>query len=364
MASLNCAGPLDGVRVIDLSRLLPGPYATLCLQGLGAEVVKIEEPKVGDYLRHTPPFLTRDGQQVGAWFAAINRGKRSVGLNLRDPADHAALLALLADADVLVESFRPGVMQRLDLDPLALCSRFPRLIVASLTGWGQTGPMARLPGHDLGFCALAGVYGFGEPTMPRVQWADVAGGGLNAALRITAALTGRERQRDVYAAPEARWLDIAMLDGMVGLMQTQYASAAAHAGPDELLTGSIPNYNLYRCADGWLAVGALEPQFAAVLTQVTGEVTREGIARVLLGGTRVEWGERLADACVVPVLRPEEVSSHPQVVARGLFTEGLAHPPTGPVYGAAPALGEHNATELARVGYRPPESSPPGYSAS
>lgn len=354
MASVTGTTPLAGVRVLDLSRLLPGPYATLCLQGLGAEVVKVEEPSVGDYLRHTAPFVQRDGQQVGAWFAAINRGKRSVALNLRDPADHAALLALCADADVLVESFRPGVLQRLGLDPAMLCGRFPRLIVASLTGWGQTGPMARLPGHDLGFCALAGVHGFGEPSMPRVQWADVAGGGLNAALRITAALLGRERSPDAYRAPEARWLDIAMLDGMVGLLQTQYATAAAGAPPDELLTGSIPNYNLYRCADGWLAVGALEPQFAAILTRVTGEGTHEGIARVLLTGTRAAWAERLADACVVPVLRPEEVADHPQLVARGLFSEGLAHPPTGPVFGAVPALGEHNAAELARVGYRAP----------
>lgn len=339
--------PLDGVRVIDLSRLLPGPYATLCLQGLGATVVKVEDPRGGDYLRHMPPFVERDGRPVGAWFATINRGKRSVALDLKAPAGREALLALLADADVLVESFRPGVLTRLGLDPRALRDRFPRLVIASLTGWGQTGPWAQLPGHDLGFVALAGMLAGPDPQMPRVQWADLAGGGLNAALHIAAALVGRAR------TGEGAWLDVAMLDGIVGVEQLAFAVDAAGHPPVDALTGGLPNYALYRCADGWLAVGALEPQFAAILTGVVGASDREGIAAALLGGTRAEWAERLGDACVVPVLELPEVREHPQVAARGLFTaDGLAHPPTGPVDGPVPELGAHTADELARAGYR------------
>jgi crotonobetainyl-CoA:carnitine CoA-transferase CaiB-like acyl-CoA transferase len=339
--------PLAGVRILDLSRLLPGPYATWCLQGLGATVVKVEEPGAGDYLRHTPPFVRPDGFEVGAWFASINRGKRSVALDLRSSAGRGALLALLSDADVLVESFRPGVLARLGLAPELLRERFPRLVVASVTGWGQTGPYAAEPGHDIGFLALSGLLDDPAPRMPSLQWADVAGGGLCAALRIAAALAGRAQ------TGRGDWLDIAMFDGLIGLQPFPFAVQAAGAPPDRLLSGGLPNYRLYACADGWLAVGALEPQFAQVLFGVTGESTHEDIERVLLTDTRAAWAERLAAACVVPILSRAEVPGHPQVVARHLFEGGLPHPPTGPVTGSVPVLGEHTEAELARVGYVP-----------
>lgn len=334
-------GALSGVRVVDLSRLLPGPFGTLCLQGLGAEVVKVEDPRGGDYLRHVPPF---DGAH-GAWFAALNRGKRSVALDLRREDDREALLALLADADVLVESFRPGVMARLGLDPAALVARFPRLVVASLTGWGQTGPMAQLPGHDIGFLALAGLFAHDPAPRPlRQQWGDIAAGGLHAALRVVAALLDRER------TGHGGWLDIAMLDALVGFQQTAFATRRVGAPPDGLLTGDAPTYGFYRCRDGWVSVGAVEPQFVAALGAA--DLTAEGLARYFADGTRAEWAARLGGACVVPVLTLDEVLDHPQVRARGLFVDGLPHPPTGPVHGAVPALGEHTAAELARVGYR------------
>ncbi len=326
------------VRVLDLSRLLPGPFATLCLQGLGATVVKVEDPVGGDYLRAIPPQLG----EYGAWFTALNRGKRSVALNLRDPAHHAALLALLGDADVLVESFRPGVLTRLGLDPRDLQERFPTLVIASLTGWGQTGPWARLPGHDIGYMALAGMFADCEPRVPRMQWADVAAGGLIAALRIVDAV--RERDR----TGQGTWLDIAMLDGLVGLQQTQFARFAAGAAPDALLTGGLDTYRFYRCADGVVAVGALEPQFAAHL----GPADAASLTTLFAGMTRAEASERYADACVVPVLGLDEVVAHPQVVARALFEDGLPHAPTGPVSGPPPRLGEHTEIELERVGVR------------
>jgi alpha-methylacyl-CoA racemase len=334
---------VNGMRVVDLSRLLPGPYATLCLQGLGATVVKVEDPNGGDFVRHLPP---RIGEH-GAWFAALNRGKRSVALDLKGADGRSALLALLADADVLVESFRPGVMARLGLDPVVLRAQFPRLVIASLTGWGQTGPYARLPGHDIGFLAIAGLLGGPDPRVPTLQWADLAAGGLHAALRITGALLDRAR------TGEGAWLDVAMLDALVGLQQTQHALLAAGAPPDELLTGGSPVYGLYRCADGgWITVAALEPAFRAVLEAATDDVSAEGLTRLFASAPRDAWLERLGGACVVPALALDEVPGNVQVAARGLFADGLPHPPTGPVSGPAPALGEHTAAELLRVGYR------------
>lgn len=334
---------MKGTRVIDLSRLLPGPFATLCLQGLGATVVKVEDPNGGDYLRHVPPALG----DTGAWFAALNRGKRSVALDLKRPDGREALLALLGDADVLVESFRPGVLARLGLDPLDLRARYPKLTICSLTGWGQSGPWARLPGHDLGFLSLAGMFGHEDPRVPRLQWGDLAAGGLCAALRIADALVERAR------TGEGAWLDVAMLDGLVGVQQTQFAQLAAGAPPDGVLTGGTPVYGLYRCQDGgWVSLAALEPPFLNALSRETDDLSPDGLARLFASAPRDAWAERLGDACVVPVLLPEEVAAHPQVAARGLFGPGgLAHPPTGPVEGAVPGLGEHTQAELARVGY-------------
>ncbi len=323
------------MRILDLSRLLPGPFATLCLQGLGATVLKVEDPHGGDYLRHVPPTLTLDGETHGAWFAALNRGKRSVAIDLRTEAGRAHVLRLCGEADALIESFRPGVLARLGLDPAMLVERFPRLVVASLTGWGQTGPMASLPGHDLGFLALAGMFGAATPGVPRLQWGDLAAGGLVAALRVLGAVH----------AGRGGWLDIAMLDGLVGLQQTQFATLAAGAPADGLLTGEAPVYGVYRCADGgWVTVAALEPQFAAVLAHATGgDLGRDALVRLFASRPRDAWLGELAGACVVPVLTPEEVASHPQVAARGLFCEaGLVHPPTGRVLGPVPRLGEHD----------------------
>ncbi len=326
---------MAAVLVVDLSRLLPGPFATLCLQGLGHEVVKVEDPNGGDYLRHMPPQLTFGDRQHGAWFAALNRGKKSVTLDLRTEPDRALLFRLLERADVLLESFRPGVMARLGLAAPSLLERFPRLVVASLTGWGQDGPLAALPGHDIGFLSLAGMFGHATPSVPRVQWADLAAGGLLAALRVV----------DAVAKGGGRWLDIAMLDGLVGLQQTQFAQLAAGAPPDGMLTGQLPIYNLYRCADGgYVSVGALEARFMEPLAHAAGDLSAESLSRLFLGAPRDAWMARLGEACVVPVLRPEEVAAHPQVANRGLFdAAGLAHPPTGRVEGAVPGLGEHQA---------------------
>jgi alpha-methylacyl-CoA racemase len=236
-------------------------------------------------------------------------------------------------------------------------------VIASLTGWGQTGPYAQLPGHDLGFLALAGMLapsaGESDPRVPRMQWGDLAAGGLTAALRIASAVYDRTR------TGEGAWLDIAMLDGLVGLQQTQFAQLAAGAPPDPYLTGGVPIYNLYRCADGRLvSLAALEPPFLAVLSRETSDLSAEGLAALFATAPRDAWVERLGGACVAPVLSLDEVAKHPQIVARGLFSPGAAfpHPPTGPVEGPVPELGEHTEEELERAvsGQRSAISDQPG----
>lgn len=354
---------LAGIRVIDLSRLLPGPACSWYLGGLGAEVVKIEDPAGGDYVRHVPPY---DSRGLGLWFAALNGGKRSVALDLKRTSHRAALRALLAQADVLLEGFRPGVMARLGLDPAELVRSYPRLVVASLTGWGQTGPLADAPGHDLNYCGLAGALSLdarheGVPDLPGLQVADLAGGALTAALAITAALYERER------TGRGQWLDCAMLDGTLALVgHLVSAAAATGAGPapgGETLTGAVASYGTYRAADGGLvALGALEPKFWAAFCAAVGAdvpMEREAVAAVLARRARDEWASVGAGACLTPVLELHEVAAHPQIQARGLIsgqgeqTRVRTPFPGAATPGPAPLLGEHTASALSAVGYDP-----------
>jgi len=361
--------PLDGVRVLDLSRLLPGPMCTWYLAGLGATVVKVEDPAGGDYLRHVPPF-TRQG--AGAWFSAINAGKRSVALDLRRPESAVALRALLRRADVLVEGFRPGVMARLGLDPEDLGRRFPRLVVASISGYGQTGPLQALPGHDLGYVGLAGHLSLGHrrqgvPAPPAIQVADMAGGALTSALAITAALFGRER------TGRGAWLDTSMTEGALALVAPQVAAAAESGqlpppGAD-LLTGGVPIYGVYRCAGGRLiTVAAIEPKFQETLRGVLQEaigapvpLEGEALAAAFATRTRDEWAALLEQACVTPVLDLHEVLEHPLHRWRGsIVGQGRSRRVRPPFPGAertallpCPALGEHTAAELADAGVDP-----------
>lgn len=353
--------PLEGLRVLDLSRLLPGPACTWYLYGLGAEIIKIEDPNGGDYLRHVPPM--KEGG-AGAWFEALNAGKRSVALDLRRPADRAALRALMAGADVLLEGFRPGVLARLGLDPTELAQSFPRLVIASLSGFGQTGPLADAPGHDLNYCALAGLMSLaarhgGVPDVPGVQVADLAGGALTAALAITAALVQRER------SGRGQWLDISMTEGALALALPALASTWAGEAPQpgaETLTGGLPVYGIYRCADGgMLAIASLEPKFWQALSAVAGEVPleRAPLTALFLTRPRDAWVGLLREACVAPVLELHEVSEHPLHRARGaILGEGSARQLRPPFPGArvgarAPALGEHTEAELRSAGYDP-----------
>lgn len=360
--------PLDDVRIVDLSRLLPGPMCSWYLRGLGAEIIKVEDPHRGDYLRMIPPLGADD---MGVWFSAINAGCRSVALDLKSDRGRAALLALLETADVLMEGFRPGVLARLGLDPVALGARFPRLVIASISGFGQTGPLRALPGHDLGYVGLTGALSLGArpdgaPDVPGVQVADMAGGALTAALRITAALLLRTR------TGEGGWLDISLTEGVLPLMVPALAQTAHHgeapAPGADALTGGLGAYRVYRCRDGGLlAVAAVEAHFQEALAAglgIDGPLTTDALAAALLAETRDTWADRLAGACVTPVLDPVEVLSSPlhrdRGAIRGSGSRARVVPPVGGeapwLHAPAPALGEHTAEVLAEVGWVAPEA--------
>ncbi|HYQ81796.1 MAG TPA: CoA transferase, partial [Anaeromyxobacteraceae bacterium] len=252
--------PLDGVRVLDLSRLLPGPYATLVLADLGADVVKVEEAPGGDYLRWMPPLA---GEQSG-FFHALNRNKRSLRLDLKKPAGAAAFRRLVRRFDVVVESFRPGVMDRLGLGYEALRAAQPGLVLCSISGYGQDGPYRNRAGHDLDYCATAGVLALNgppeRPLPPGVQVADVAGGSWPAVAGVLAALVRRA------ATGEGGHVDVSMTDGALAMLVLQLGGAAARGTPlqraGEMLNGGAACYGVYRTRDGrFVALGALEPKF-------------------------------------------------------------------------------------------------------
>jgi len=355
--------PLEGTRVLDLSRLLPGPMCTWYLRGMGAVVIKVEDTGVGDYLRITPPFGP-DG--VGSWFTSLNAGKRSVSLDLKQAAHQEAMHALIEHVDVLVESFRPGVMARLGMDPVDLRARYPGLVICSITGYGQTGPMAALPGHDLGYVGLAGGLSLaarreGVPDVPGLQVADVGGGGLTAAMRICAALYARER------TGQGDWLDVSMTEGVLPFMVPALAGFAASGDVpqpgEEVLTGGTPNYGTYRCRDGGVvAIAPLEPKFWMNLLAVVGddlEMDKGALTALFATRDRDDWVDCLGQACVTPVLELDELAAHPQHKARGaLVGEGadlrVVPPfPSGAECATlpAPALGAHTVEELSRVGF-------------
>jgi alpha-methylacyl-CoA racemase len=362
---------LSGYRVVDLSRLLPGPFCTWLLGCQGAEVLKIEDPQGGDPLRHVPPFLPEKdarggpvaGGGQGALFAMLNRGKKSVALDLRKDGGRRALRALLAGADVLVEGFRPGVMERLGLPPEDLCREFPRLVFARITGWGQTGPWATLPGHDLNFVGAAGLLSLGRrcdglPVLPGIQAADLNGGSIYAAFAIVSALLERER------SGKGALLDLAMAEGALTLVAPALAAMAAtgSAPPpgEDMLTGGSPSYGVYRCSDGrFLTFCPLEPAFWEIFRERSGYAgsspVASEIAAILATRPREAWVELLAEACVAPMFELSEVPEQAQFSARGVIRKGpftleIAPPVSGFAEGFSPSLGEHTEAEMRRVG--------------
>lgn len=374
-------GPLDGLRVLDLTRLLPGAFATGLLGDLGAEVIKVERPGVGDPMRAYEPRI--GGASAYTW--VLDRNKRSVALNLRDPRGGAVARRLAATCDVVVESFRPGVADRLGLGYDALRAESPALVVCSISGYGADGPLASAAGHDINYIGRAGLLSVtgdaAGPAIPGTQVADVAGGALLGLAGLLAALWRAQR------TGEGDHVDVSMTDGAFALMALQlgehFATGRIPAAGEELLNGGVPCYSTYRCADGrWLAVGALEPPFWRLVCEVVGRPdlveTRDDPGALALwrslfaGRARDEWLALFAgvDACVGPVNDLGEAIADPQLAHRGMVTE-LAHPTLGPlpqlgtplrlrehppaIRTPAPELGEGTVELLRRVGCSGPE---------
>lgn len=325
---------LAGLRVLDLTRLLPGGYASLLLADLGAEVIKVEEPGVGDGIRLIPPF--RHDGEAGAHLA-LNRGKRSITVDLRSALGRDLLTDLAARSDVLLESFRPGVMDRLGVGHDVLRATNPRLIYVAITGYGADGPYRDRAGHDINYLAHAGALSFSGspagPHQPGLQIGDLGGGGLMAVVAVLAALHARE------GSGEGQFCDVSMTDGVLSWMSIHAGAYAVSGQPprpgEGLLGGGFACYGVYVCADGrHLAVGAIEPKFFAVLLDVLGlahlatghlDPARQVELRAELEAafatkSRDEWvavfGER--DACVAPVFDMGEALDQPHFRERDM----------------------------------------------
>jgi crotonobetainyl-CoA:carnitine CoA-transferase CaiB-like acyl-CoA transferase len=380
----EAALPFEGLKVLDLSRLLPGGFCSLLLADFGADVVKVEDTGMGDYIRWSPPaFEGAEETAKSALFLSLNRGKRSVRIDLKSEAGRDVLLRLVRDADVVLESFRPGVMDRLGVGYERLKQENPRIVYCAITGYGLTGPNVQRSGHDMNYLGLNGVLAItgdedGPPMQAGAQIADLGGGALMGAFGILAAL--RERDR----SGEGQLVDVSMFDGALSWLAMVAARVfAAGARPrrgDEMLSGSLVCYRPYRCADGWVTLGALEPKFFAAWChgvgradliehqfEQPGSATHAEIERVFLTRTRDEWAAFADehDCCVEPVLEVEEALESELVRARDMVIEfeqpgagmvqGLGMPvklsrTPGRVRRGGPALGEHTEEVLREAG--------------
>lgn len=326
------SGPLASLKVLDFSTLLPGPFASLMLADMGAEVLRIESPTRMDLLRVLPPH---DGG-ISASHAYLNRNKRSLALDLKQPEALEIVRALVEDYDIVLEQFRPGVMERLGLGYEALKAINPRLIYVSITGYGQTGPYKDRAGHDINYLALAGVASYtgrqdSGPLPLGVQLADVGGGSLHAVVGLLAAVIARQQ------SGVGQYLDVSMTDCSFSLNAIAGAGYLA-CGVEPEREGHLLNggsfYDYYRTRDGrWMSVGSLEPAFMQQLCTALGrpELAALGLASELKVALQVEFEKRSfdelcelfsgVDACVEPVLSLSEAVEHPQLKARKLISQ-------------------------------------------
>jgi crotonobetainyl-CoA:carnitine CoA-transferase CaiB-like acyl-CoA transferase len=338
-------GPLAGMKVLDLSRLLPGPYCSMILGDLGAEVLKIEDPKRGDYMRSWGPRFGKES----AVFVMLNRNKKSMTLNLKTEEGRAIFLTLVRQFDVVLEGFRPGVLERLGVGYEVLKKENPGLIYCAITGYGYTGPYRDRAGHDLNYLSLAGVLGMigekkGPPVIPGVQIADIGGGALLSALAILSACIARQR------TGQGQFIDVSMLDGSFAWLPVSFGEFVASGEDPEqgctVLTGAYACYRVYETKDGrHMGLGALEKQFWEAFCKAVdredlvayqfseGEKQADLVAevsRIFKERTRKEWIDFLkhADFCCEPVNSVSEAISDPQLIARDMIVT-TDHPSEG-----------------------------------
>ncbi len=379
--------PLQGIKVLDLSRLAPGPFCTMVLADLGADVLMIEAPK--GTTSHIPWARSQDPARANA-LDPLRRNKRSLVLNLKDPQGQEIFKKLVPTVDVVVEGFRPGVMKRLGADYETLAQINPRVILCSVTGYGQTGPYADQVGHDINYISIAGMLGTigwpgTPPAIPLNILGDFAGGGLHGAMAVMAALIARQ------TTGRGQHVDVAMTDGVLYMMATWVRNVMAGDKPPArggtLLSGTVPQYNVYETQDGkWLSIGALETKFWENLCKVM--ETPQFVSRPMDPAmfqeakpiftakfktkTRDEWIKILmnVEICAAPVYDLAEALQDPHNVARGMVAE-LKHPTAGPIRqvgigpkfsdtpGAvrklAPMEGEQTQSVLTGLGYTPEE---------
>jgi alpha-methylacyl-CoA racemase len=385
--------PLQGIRVLDLSRLLPGGFCSLLLADFGAEVLKVEDTGMGDYIRWSPPFYDGAHESArSALFLSLNRNKRSIRLDLKNERGREALLRLVREHDVVLESFRPGVLDRLGVGYERMREENPGIVYCAISGYGQDGPKRDASGHDMNYLGLVGLLGLtgergGEPVQAAGQIADLGGGALMAAFGILAALRERDGGGGRTGSGEGQLVDVSMADGALSWLAMV---AASYFAGDEVprrgelpLAGSLICYRPYECADGWVSLGALEPKFwqgfcrgvgrddlIGAQFERPGSAAHAQVQEIFKGRTREQW-EAFAsehDCCLEPVLELDEALSSELVREREMVVEidqpgaeravrllglpvKLARTPGDHTRLPGPALGEHTEEVLRAAGY-------------
>jgi alpha-methylacyl-CoA racemase len=379
--------PLEGIRVLDLSRLLPGGFCSLLLADFGADVLKVEDTGMGDYIRWSPPFYEGAHESAkSALFLSLNRNKRSIRLDLKHERGREALLRLVREYDVVLESFRPGVLDRLGVGYERMREENPGIVYCAISGYGQAGPKRDASGHDMNYLGLIGLLGLtgergGEPVQAAGQIADLGGGALMAAFGILAAL----RERD--GSGEGQMVDVSMSDGALSWLAmvaaTYFADGTVPRRGDLPLAGSLVCYRPYECADGWVTLGALEPKFwqawcrgveredlVAKQFERPGSTAHGEVREIFKGRTRAEWEQfaRRHDCCLEPLLELDEALESELVREREMVVEleqpgaertvrqlgvpvKLGRTPGEHGRLPGPALGEHTEEALLAAGY-------------
>jgi len=383
--------PLEGLKVLDLTRLLPGGFCSLLLADFGADVIKVEDTGMGDYVRWAPPYY--EGAEPSAssgLFLSLNRGKRSTRIDLKSAPGRDVLLRLVQGSDVLLESFRPGVMDRLGVGYERLREQNPGLVYCAISGYGQDGPNRDRPGHDINYLGLNGILGLtgeagGPPVSASAQIADLGGGAMMAVAGILIALQERAR------SGEGQLVDCSMFDGSLSFLAMlageMLADGSIPRRGELRLAGGLVCYRPYRCADGYVTLGALEPKFWAEFCRGVGREdllehafdppgsdAHRALCDVFVARTRAQWEEFASehDCCLEPVLGLDEALDGDLVAAREMVVEldqpgaerpvrllgvpfKLSRTPADPLRAPGPGLGEHTREVLAEAGYRPEE---------